>query len=229
MVLALFDLDHTLIPFDSAMAWTRWLIARGVLPPAAEGRYLAACQHYVEGTLDIRALHRAALQPLAAYGLTTLRQWGHEFEASVRELVPATTLALVRGHREAGDLCAIVTATTRILAEPFARLFDIEHLVATEAALVPGTGHEAFGSHLSGEIEGEPCTGAYKPAHVARWLASLGLALGDFEHSVFYSDSVGDLPLFEAVDEPVAVHPDLKLRALAQARGWRIVEPWARG
>ena len=30
--LALFDLDHTLIPFDSGMAWTRFLILRGVLP-----------------------------------------------------------------------------------------------------------------------------------------------------------------------------------------------------
>ena len=32
MKLALFDLDHTLIPFDSGMAWTRFLVARGVLP-----------------------------------------------------------------------------------------------------------------------------------------------------------------------------------------------------
>ena len=31
--LALFDLDHTLIPFDSGLAWTRFLVTRGVLGP----------------------------------------------------------------------------------------------------------------------------------------------------------------------------------------------------
>ena len=35
MNLALFDLDHTLIPFDSGMAWTRFLTTRGILPPEA--------------------------------------------------------------------------------------------------------------------------------------------------------------------------------------------------
>jgi phosphoserine phosphatase len=36
MNLALFDLDHTLIPFDSGMAWTHFLVERGVLPAQAE-------------------------------------------------------------------------------------------------------------------------------------------------------------------------------------------------
>ena len=44
MKLALFDLDHTLIPFDSGMAWTRFLAARRALPPDAPEAYLAACQ-----------------------------------------------------------------------------------------------------------------------------------------------------------------------------------------
>ena len=35
MNLALFDLDHTLIAFDSGMAWMRFLVARGALPAAA--------------------------------------------------------------------------------------------------------------------------------------------------------------------------------------------------
>ena len=39
--LALFDLDHTLIPFDSGMAWTRFLVGEGALDGGAEARYLA--------------------------------------------------------------------------------------------------------------------------------------------------------------------------------------------
>jgi len=44
--LALFDLDHTLIPFDSGMAWTRFLVRAGALEPDAEARYLEYCRQY---------------------------------------------------------------------------------------------------------------------------------------------------------------------------------------
>lgn len=225
MRIALFDLDYTLIPFDSGMAWTRFLIARGALPRDAEARYLAYCQQYVDGTLDIHDMHRAMVQPVAAHGMTTLRQWGQAFQAEVAPRVPASTRALVQAHRDAGDLCAIVTATTRFVAEPLARVFGLEHLVCTEPAIAPGTATEAMGGHPSGEIDGEPCYREGKIHHVQRWLAGQGLALESAAHSVFYSDSSSDLPLLEAVREPVAVWPDPKLRAHAARQGWRVLEP----
>jgi phosphoserine phosphatase len=42
--------------------------------------------------------------------------------------------------------------------------------------------------------------------------------------STFYSDSTNDLPLLEQVNHPVATNPDAKLRAIAMARGWRILD-----
>lgn len=39
MDIALFELDHTLIPFDSAVAFTRHLIDEGVLEPDFEAEY----------------------------------------------------------------------------------------------------------------------------------------------------------------------------------------------
>ena len=39
-----------------------------------------------------------------------------------------------------------------------------------------------------------------------------------------YSDSLSDLPMLEAVGEPFAVNPEGRLRRVAQARGWPIVE-----
>jgi len=67
--LALFDLDHTLIPFDSGLAWTRFLVARGRLAADAEATYLGYARQYVAGTLDIRAMHRAGVAPLAVHPL----------------------------------------------------------------------------------------------------------------------------------------------------------------
>ncbi len=231
MNLALFDLDHTLIPFDSGMAWTRFLVGTGVLAPQANHDYLAYCQQYVAGTLDIHAMHRACVAPLLRFPRPLLALWGREFELALAPQVPAAMLALVRRHQDAGDLCAIVTATTRFIAEPLARLFSVAHLVATEPATVDGAPTAA----LTGEIAGLPCFSQYKPTRVANWLANLpaGLLPGSgpapntlvsFKKSWFYSDSASDLPLLRCVSNPVAVRPDARLRAIAQQSGWPIIE-----
>ena len=54
------------------------------------------------------------------------------------------------------------------------------------------------------------------------WLAARSQRLSDFD-SVAYSDSINDLPLLQAVDRAVAVDPDQRLRAHAQAHGWEIL------
>ena len=243
MNLALFDLDHTLIPFDSGMAWTRFLVRKGALDGAAEARYLAFCDAYVAGTLDIHAMHHASMAPLAAFAPDQLRRWQAEFEREVVTLLPASMLALVASHRDRGDLCAIVTATSRLVAEPFARGFGVAHLLATEAVYAAGV--------PTGAIDGLPCFREHKLARVQAWLAGHASPLRDlenalrpttassaprgvlsspaepdplesFEASWFYSDSVGDLPLLCAVSHPVAVRPDSRLRAHAASAGWRI-------
>ncbi|MDY0748827.1 HAD family phosphatase [Paucibacter sp. R3-3] len=217
MDLALFDLDHTLIPFDSGMAWTRFLAGRGVLPATAPDDYLAACQAYVDGKLDIVALHRATVAPLGAFPSTAIEFWATEFEAAMAPQLPALMQALVRRHRNAGALCALVTATTRFIAEPFARLFDIPYVIATESA------RDARG-RFTGEIVGQPCFREHKRSRVDDWLSARSLHCCAFERSWFYTDSFNDLPLLEAVSQPVAVRPDVRLRAQAQRAGWAIVE-----
>jgi len=222
--LALFDLDHTLIPFDSGMAWTQFLVGRGVLPAQAEETYLGYCRQYVAGTLDIHAMHFASVAPLASVPRVRLAQWANEFERALRPRVPAAMRALVQRHLAAGELCALVTATTRFIAEPCARLFGIAHVVATEAATADGHPDGA----LTGAIDGLPCFREHKVTRVQQWLAQQmpggadGLAA--FEHSWFYSDSASDLPLLGAVSNPVAVRPDTRLRQHALQAGWPIID-----
>lgn len=216
MKLALFDLDHTLIPFDSGMAWTRFLVARGVLPADAETVYLGYCQQYVDGTLDIRELHRVSVAPLTRFGMAALRQWAAEFEAEIAPQVPEPMRALVRRHQDAGHVCAIVTATTRFIAEPFGRVFGVADVLATRSLVIDDT--------LDGGIDGDPCFGVHKLMHVNQWLATRGTRLEALEQSWFYSDSASDLPLLCSVTDPVAVAPDERLRARAVEAGWPILE-----
>ncbi|MFT3666121.1 HAD family hydrolase [Piscinibacter sp.] len=216
--LALFDLDHTLIPFDSGMAWTRHLVALGALDACAEQRHLDFCHQYVAGTLDIRAMHRALLAPLAGVAPARLESWRESFARSMLERLPAATRTLVDDHRARGDLCAIVTATQRLVAEPFARAFGIEHLVASEAAMHDGC--------PSGETAGLPCYREHKVTQVEAWLARIGAPpLAAIERSWFYSDSIGDIALLRRVTHPVAVNPDARLREQCRKAGWPVLEP----
>ncbi len=214
--LALFDLDHTLIPFDSGLAWSRFLMQRGHLPPGFEAGYLEYARRYARGTLDFHELHRWTLVPFAAVPVATLLSWRREFAAQLPSRLPAAARELLQRHQQAGDLCAIVTATSRFVSEPFAQALGAPHLVATESEVVQG--------FFSGAITGEPCFRGGKIAHVQRWLAAQGLAWDDVRRSVFYSDSSNDLPLLEAVTDPVAVVPDAALRAHAVLRGWPVAE-----
>ncbi len=220
MRLALFDLDHTLIAFDSGMAWTRWLVREGAFDDSAEARYLGFCHQYVAGTLDIHAMVRANLLPLAAFEPAQLARWRQRFEREIAAQLPDDAMrARVAHHQGSGDLCAVVTATERLVAEPFARAFGIEHLVATEGVMLNG--------RPTGEIDGLPCFREHKPTRVQQWLAGSNTApdtIAAFDESFFYSDSINDLPLLEAVTHPVAVRPDARLRALAQSRGWTVID-----
>ena len=50
MRIALFDLDHTLIPFDSGSMFTRHLASLGALDDGFEEKYLDYCRRYADGT-----------------------------------------------------------------------------------------------------------------------------------------------------------------------------------
>lgn len=214
--LVLFDLDQTLIPGDSGLAWLRFLVECGAIEAAVADHYLDCCHQYVAGRLDVRALHRVAMAPLARHPRARLEAWRDAFAVAVDATLAPAARAMVAHHRDAGALCALVTATNDFVAAPYAAAFGFEHLLASRAACRDG--------RLTGEIDGEMCHGAEKVVRVDAWLATLGLAWRDFEHSCFYSDSASDLPLLERVAEAVAVRPEPRLRRIAQARGWRIVE-----
>jgi HAD superfamily hydrolase (TIGR01490 family) len=214
--IALFDLDHTLIPFDSGNVFTRFLIERGVLDAAFERGYLDYCRQYAAGTLDMAAMHRFTVGSMAMHSHDTIADWVAAFESSMAASVPQASIALVARHRKAGHRCAIVTATTRFIAEPFGRLLGLPVVLATEPAL-------GDDGHYTGETLGPPCFRADKLVHVNEWLAREGSTLAQAQRSWFYSDSINDLALLEAVTDPVAVRPDAALAAHALRRGWPVL------
>ena len=125
-------------------------------------------------------------------------------------------LALLRQHQQAGDKVLIVTATNEFVTRPIAQALGVEELLSMQLA------RDASGWY-TGEIEGTPTMREGKVRRMEQWLAERQLAWEGVE-STFYSDSMNDVPLLEKVNHPVATNPDPRLRALAQERGWRILD-----
>ena len=217
MNLALFDLDNTLLAGDSDFEWAQFLIAKGVLDREVhEAKNQAFYDEYKAGTLDIHAFLQFQLAPLARHPRGELDAWHQEFMATrILPLIGTPARHLVQRHLEAGDLCAIVTATNSFVTGPICREFGIAHLVATVPA------HE--GGRFTGAPRGLPAFREGKIARVDAWLEELGLWWGAFAQSWFYSDSLNDLPLLAKVSHPVAVDPDDTLRAHASRHGWPIL------
>lgn len=220
--LALFDLDHTLLPLDSDYQWADFLARTGRAgdPDEARRRNDDLMARYNRGELTADQAAEFMLGLLSAHTPFDLAAWHEEYMADViRPAISIAAVRLVQNHLHAGDLCAVVTATNSFVTAPITRAFGVQHLIATTPEYVSG--------RYTGRIAGTPSFKEGKVVRVREWLAGMGLALADFAETIFYSDSVNDVPLLEAVDSPVATNPSPALRSIAQARGWKVLDLFA--
>jgi HAD superfamily hydrolase (TIGR01490 family) len=216
--IALFDLDHTLIPIDSDFSWGEFTQAIGWTDPVEfKRRNDAFFEHYKAGTLDVHEYVRFATEAVRLRGANEAK-WAHErfMREVIRPVIHRQARELVDGHKRAGDLVAIVTATNEFVVIPIARELGVAELIAVKLR------RDASG-WITGDIEGVPSLREGKVHRVEEWLSWQGLGW-DSTEITFYSDSMNDLPLLERVDHPVATNPDDRLRAIALERGWRILD-----
>ena len=213
-----FDLDYTLIPMDSDFEWGEFTISLGWRDGVEFKRRNAEFfEQYKDGTLDLPAYVRFTTEAMREQGATkSIAAHALFMLTIVQKGIKKQALELVRGHQAAGDDVLIVTATNTFVTGPIAEAFGVKHLIGVELA------RDAHGQ-LTGEIEGTPSFREGKVTRVEAWLADRHWRWSDIE-TTFYTDSMNDLALLERVNHPVATNPDDRLRALACARGWRILD-----
>ena len=217
--IALFDLDHTLLPLDSDYAWGQFIAQLGWVNGDAfkreNDRFYA---QYKAGTLDIHEYARFATAAFIAQGQELAQAAHDQYMQQVIEpaLLPQAR-QLVQSHKDAGATVFLITATNEFVTRPIAQAIGADVFMAIDLERDPHTGW------FNGNIRGIPSFREGKVARVEAWLAEQGWSWGDV-HSTFYSDSINDLPLLERANVPVATNPDDRLREIAENRGWRILD-----
>ena len=136
--LALFDLDHTLLPLDSDYEWGEFTIRIGWNDPVEFARrndeFYA---HYQAGTLDVHDYVRFATEAVRLRGPEAAAAAHQQFMREV--ITPAIkpqALDLIRQHQAAGDEVLIVTATNEFVTTPIAQALGVPAEGRTEADVV---------------------------------------------------------------------------------------------
>ena len=138
-------------------------------------------------------------------------------ERTLRGNIQPGAVRAIAADRAEGRRLVLATASYALYAEAIAERLGFDDVIATRSVRGPD-------GRLIARIDGENCYGPAKKRMIGAWLAEQGLA-ADGAGVRFYSDHHSDAPVFEWAGEAVAVNPSRHLRALAEARGWRI-EDW---
>jgi HAD superfamily hydrolase (TIGR01490 family) len=217
-VIALFDLDHTLLTLDSDEAWVDFLIEQGTLERS----------EFERANHDLVARYRAGqatsleftyfyMSTLVNRDPAVLNDWHARYlPTKIRPAISKAARELLDKHRAAGHLRVLTTATGRFIVAPIARELGLENVIATEPEMKDG--------RFTGKVAGTPNMREGKVTRLHAWLAERSRALEDFDQSWFYSDSINDLPLLKRVTHPIAVNADPSLAALARTKGWPQIE-----
>lgn len=212
---ALFDMDRTLVRVETASLYVRYQRAIGEAQLKDSLQVAWWVLLYTFNLIDAPRVAAKAVSQLAGMSETAMSarcdDW---FQSYVARHVSDAARAAVRRHRDRGDLLAIATGASPYAARPLARMLQIPHVLASEIEVAEGM--------FTGRPVLPLCYGDGKVARARALLEAGGIELGD---ATFYSDSITDLPLLEAVGEPVVVNPDPRLMRIARQRGWPI-ERW---
>jgi HAD superfamily hydrolase (TIGR01490 family) len=214
MEAAFFDLDKTVVSKSSSLALSRPFYRAGLVTRSQLLRGAYAQLIYLMIGADEKRMERAKDGMLA---LT--KGWDKdEVDAVVREALEEVVdpyiyqeaLDLIALHKAQGRKVYIVSSSPEGVVRPLAERLGADDVIATRAEVVDGkfTGKLEFYAYREKKAQA---------LHEVE--KNEGIDLGG---SYAYSDSITDLPMLEAVGNPVAVNPDRELRKIAQQRGWKI-------
>jgi HAD superfamily hydrolase (TIGR01490 family) len=135
------------------------------------------------------------------------------FEKVIRPSIYPGAKALVEADRKQGFRPVVITGELDFVLRPVVRYFGFDHLICNSLVYQHGVATGEVVSPLIAERE-----------KVAALMRVCGHYNADAAQSNAYSDSFSDVPMLEAVGDPVAVNPDRRLRTLAVERGWPILD-----
>jgi len=212
--LAIFDLDNTILNGDSDYSMINYLVDINMLDVAAKLRNDGFIKDYQQGQLDFNEYTNFALKAYVGKTQDEISEIMLPFvETIIEPMINIFALKLIHDHHDKGHTILLASATNELIVKPIAQRLNIDHVIGTKV--------EFKNNQCSGEFIPPSALGAGKLKLVETWMQAH--QYHNFSGVTFYSDSINDLPLMEAVEFPKAVNPDKKLESISNERGWEVI------
>lgn len=145
---------------------------------------------------------------------TQVAAWADSYvEKCLEHNVRPGALAAIKRHRAAGDHLVLATASFDFYAQVFADMLGFDHLIATKSVWDDR-------GRLRASLGSENCYGQVKFDAVQDYVA----AMIPRPRVIAYSDHHSDVELLRWADEGYAVNPNGRVRRMALAHGFQILD-----
>ena len=213
--LAIFDLDNTILNGDSDYSMINYLIDINLLDKEAKLKNDSFILDYQNGKLDFNEYTNFALKPYTGMTQKEINNVILPFvEKIIEPMINIFALKLLHEHYEKGHKILLASATNELIVKPIAKRLEIKNVIATKV--------EFADNKCTGKFTPPSALGTGKLKLVESWIKDNKYKT--FKGATFYSDSINDLPLMEAVEFPKAVNPDAKLEKISIERGWPVIK-----
>ena len=211
MKFIVFDLDDTLLSGDCEREWITFLTSKGLMNDSS-AKLDQFDLDYRKGILDFEEYSTFIQKPIMGLTREELDNLIEEFiQNNIHDLTDNLTKDLLN-EASFADKVLIASGSHDFLVKGFADFFKIDSSI--------GTPVELKNNIFTGQLSGEPTFSDGKVRAVEKWCNSNDIEVKD---SIFYSDSINDLPMFEVCGVPVAVNPDEKLKKIAKERAFKVI------
>lgn len=217
---AFFDLDHTLLPFDTQTLFANYMLQHERARMSYLVRFAPIALLRATRLVPTVTAKRAFMGYMRGLSSEALQEHARVFaDQVVKPWAYPELMAEVARHRTEGRTLILNTASPDVYAHEIARALGFDHCIATRVQ--PSSRMPALPVVVGSNNKRTAKIAAMKAALPAVAAASRE----DLADSWAYSDSAADLPLLEFAGHAVLVHPNAALSALGRSRGWQILHP----
>jgi HAD superfamily hydrolase (TIGR01490 family) len=211
---AIFDVDDSLLDGNAGTIFTWYLYSEKAMRPEMRSRIPRIIYEYARHRLSEQDMVEVGSRCQQGLYADALRGHAHRcFERHLRKRITSGGIRQIRKHLLSGHLVAIASGSSQYIVDEVGRHLRVHAALGTRTRIVDGKATDQIVPPVVFREGKREAVEALAEKHDL-----------DLSRSFLYSDSIADVPLFEAIGTPVVVNPKAPFRALASRRGWEIVE-----
>jgi phosphatidylglycerophosphatase C len=213
MILALFDVDGTLIAEDTFKLFCGLAIKRSGLRIGRALDFARVLTDWAFGRADAGSLKAACLRLCLPHNGALPRLVDEFVENVVMPRLRKKAAERLAWHKQQKHRIVLVSASPDLYLNRLAAALAADDVVCTKTLRGDGL--------FAGDLIGRNCKGQEKRT---RLLSEYPHDKVSWRDSYGYGNSADDISFMELVGHPGAVNPDARLKALALRRGWEVVD-----